>query len=112
MESGFGKARGQAVSKVQAFRAPEKIYKIGDVECPVRHSDAQPNFVDLVIENRYCNGNVYLSLGAVIIDGTNVPEIQIVSRLRMSLVIAQHMRDLLTDVIDLALKPADKSHAN
>ncbi|MEQ1956827.1 hypothetical protein [Mesorhizobium sp. CN2-181] len=100
------------MSKIQTFRPAEKIYKIGDVECPVRASDAPPNFVDLVIENRHCNGNVYLSLASLAIDGTNVPEVQIVSRLRMSLVIAQHMRDLLTEVIDLALKPVDKKHAN
>ena len=98
--------------RIRVTRTSAKTYKIGDNDCPVLPSEVPVGYVDLILENRHHNGIIYLSMASIIIDGSNIPEIQIVSRLRMNVVVAQHVRDVLTDIINVALKPADKTKAN
>ena len=98
--------------KIRVTRTTAKTYKIGDMDCPVLPSEVPVGYVDLILENRHHNGIVYLSMASIVIDGSNVPEIQIVSRLRMNLVVAQHVRDVLTDLINVAMKPVAKTKAN
>lgn len=95
------------------------IIKSGDtyglaegLDAEILDSDAPVIFSDLVTETRVTNGIVCLSYAAVHTDGPNAPKVRIVARHRMGLVHAQILRDVLSELIEQALKPADKSQAN
>ena len=89
-----------------------KTFRLGDQEVVLREGEPPVIFHDIVVENRVFNGAVYLSLANLSIDGGNAPELTVVSRHRMSLVAAQVLRDMLTNLIEVATKPVDQSKAN
>lgn len=85
---------------------------VGDEWWSVRKDDVPCQFVDFLAEARHYNGIVYLSLASGILDANNEPIMDIVSRMRMSLGTAQVIHNLLGQMINDALKPADISKAN
>lgn len=89
-----------------------KVLIVGEARWPIEADRLPVEFCDLVLEARQGMNIVYLSLGAAIIDGASKPTVRVTSRMRMSLVMAQNLRDVLTNIIADALKPADKSQTN
>lgn len=88
-----------------------KQIRLGDVDVPLREDSCQQLFVDVVTERRHMSNVVYISLGALSADG-GAAHVDTACRLRMSLMFAQNLRDILSALIDDALKPVDKSQAN
>jgi hypothetical protein len=89
-----------------------KIVRIGDVDAEVVEVEAPLVYHDYILENRHNGGIISLSLGVVQLDVPGVPQVQIVSRHRMSVLSAQILRDTLSRLIEAELKPADQSKAN
>lgn len=89
-----------------------KSIVIGDSRVPIVHEPDDVLYVDILTEHRHAVGTIYLSLGNLVVDGNNPPEANVVARLRFSLVMAQNLRDILANLVEDALKPADKSQAN
>ncbi len=81
-------------------------------EIDIKDTGIVPAFVDVVTEHRHNSGIVYLSFGCTSKDGDNRGEVLLTHRLRMSLVMAQSLRDTLSNLIGDAMKPVDKSQAN
>lgn len=94
-----------AISSGKTFRAGDIDFKIAGEAPPII-------FSDFVVESRHVDGLIYFSLGMSIMDAANAPEVQIVSRHRMSVVSAQILQQTLADLVGMAMKPADKSQAN
>ena len=86
--------------------------KLGDIEAEVRGEGAPLIYHDLVTESRFAQGAICISLGAVCTDGVSAPVVQVVARHRMSVLSAQILRNQLTELIDLALKPVNPSKTN
>lgn len=78
----------------------------------IRDDGTPPQFVEVLTECRQHAGVVYLAFGSMIRDANNDGIVNIASRLRMDLVAAQSLRNMLSGIIDEALKPTDKSTAN
>lgn len=78
----------------------------------IRDSEPCIAYVDLITELNHVNGTIHLSMGATSADFGNRPFVDIVTRLRMNLITAQNLRNLLDSIIADALKPTDKSSAN
>jgi len=86
--------------------------RIGNDEIALRSDQAPIVFVDAVTEYRAMNGVVYVSLATSTQDGAGPLTVEVVGRLRMSLVTAQILRDMLGNIGENALKPADTTKAN
>lgn len=71
-----------------------------------------PTFIDVMTEYRQQSGVIYLTFGCTATDATNKGEVILTNRIRMSVVTAQSLRDLLTNLVNDALKPIEKSQAN
>lgn len=90
-----------------------KALPAGNDQWAVRDDGVRVEFVDLITEARHANGVVYLSFASGIIDGRGrPPSAQMTARLRMHLASANHLHELLGNVIRAAVKAADKSQAN
>lgn len=89
-----------------------KALKIGDERWVIRDPGTPVVLIDFITEARQFNGLIYMSFAHSIIDAGNEGDAVINARLRMNLAVAQNIRDLLTRMIDDALKPVDQSKAN
>uniref|UniRef100_UPI003F494F42 hypothetical protein n=1 Tax=Ensifer adhaerens TaxID=106592 RepID=UPI003F494F42 len=78
----------------------------------IRDNGETVRYVDVVTEARHHHGVFYLSLGSAFIDANNAGVVDIAARLRMDIGTAQQLRQLLSDMIDQALKPVDRDKAN
>lgn len=85
---------------------------LGDTRAEIRDDGRPVHYVDMVMEARQGYGIVALAFGSIVTDANNDPLVQVASRLRMNLGVAQTLHKLLGDMISDALKPADKSQAN
>jgi len=85
---------------------------LGDQFAEVRDDGRPVHFVDVLTEARHHIGVFYLAFGSVIIDANSDQIVQIASRLRMNIATAQDVHRILGQMIDDALKPADKTKAN
>jgi hypothetical protein len=79
----------------------------------IRGDEATPiYYVDLLTEARSAGGTVCLGFATGVVDANNPPVMDMACRLRMSLVAAQVLHQMLGGIISDALKPADKTQAN
>jgi hypothetical protein len=78
----------------------------------IRDDGRPAEFVEVITECRQRNGVVFLAFASMIIDANNTGLVSIASRLRMDLANAQHLRNMLDNIITDALKPSDKTNAN
>lgn len=85
---------------------------LGGGEVDIVDPGLVPTFVDVMTEYRQQGGVIYLTLGCTATDAANKGEVILTNRLRMSVVTAQSLRDLLANLVNDALKPIDKSQAN
>lgn len=85
---------------------------VGSEWWELRGEDAPVHFIDLISEARPVDGIIYLGLATAAIDANNEPVATVACRLRMSLLNAQQLRNMLDQMIADALKPVDKSTAN
>jgi hypothetical protein len=69
-------------------------------------------FVDLFTEAFQINGVVYLSLGSGIREFGNPPVVEVSTRIRMSLAMAQNIHTVLGNLIREAQTPPDKLVTN
>lgn len=70
----------------------------------------QPTYVDVLTENRMSAGVVGISLAVFIRDTDDIAEARVVARLRFTVSAAEHIRDMLNNV--LAKAEAAKQSAN
>jgi hypothetical protein len=89
-----------------------KTLKVGDVTWVIQDSGLPAVMPTLFVENRIVNDVLYLSMAETVIDIGNEPEAKVCVRMRLDLVTAQVLRHVLSELIDMAQKPADKSQAN
>lgn len=85
---------------------------LGGDEIDIVDPGLVPAFVDVLTEYRTNSGVVYLTFGCTSTDGTNKGEVTLTTRMRMSLIMAQSLRDTLNNLVSEAMKPIDKSQAN
>lgn len=81
---------------------PEETITLSAVNKPkkVKDSAGPPLYVDTITESVISNGTMHLSLGSVIQDMAADPEIEIVCRLRLNMVTAQNLHQLLGHCIN------------
>lgn len=89
-----------------------KAVKVGDNLLPLKDGGGPVHYVDLFTEFRVSDGNVAVSLATGVWDDGNVAEAVVCTRFRMPLSVAQAFNALLSQAINEALKPVDKSQAN
>lgn len=89
-----------------------KTVKLGDELWVITKDDAPIEWVELICEARQFNGIINLSFLQPIIDAGAAPEGRINVRLRMNVVTAQGLHNLLGTMIEDALKPPNKEKAN
>ena len=85
---------------------------LGDQEFRISGESLGVQFAEVVIDARHHGGVVYLTLGAIVSEGSGDAEVIPVSRLRLPIAAAQVLHQALGDQITQALKPVDKSRAN
>lgn len=89
-----------------------KRIAVAGVRWTIRRDDANCHFIDALTEARQANGIIYLSFASTSIDGNNEGTLDVVSRIRVDLSMAQVLHNLVGQMINDALKPADTSKAN
>lgn len=97
-------------NEVKAVLSSGKTLGGGEIE--IVDPGLVPVFVDVMTEYRQQGGVVYLTLGCSTADAANKGEVILTNRIRMSLITAQSLRDLLTNLVNDALQPVDQSKAN
>lgn len=89
-----------------------KTIRLGDESWLITKDDARVEWVDLICEGRCVNGIVNISFLQAIMDVGTVPEAHVNVRLRMNLVAAQALHNLLGSMISDAFNPSNKEKAN
>lgn len=89
-----------------------RVFVTGSEKWEIRDADKTAVFVDLLTEARCINGVVYLGFASSVIDANTDGVAQTEARIRMSLVGAQFLHQMLGGMINDALKPVDKSQQN
>ena len=94
-----------------ADKSGPALYRLGDTDFEITGTDATVDFADVVLDCKTVDGTVYLTVGSSATEGTS-KTIRICSRLRMSVVTAQNLRDFLGQSIETALNPPKPENPN